>query len=186
MPVHTDVPARKLREFAAAERAGEPEQQDRRIPAFVHLVGPTLAPIPCRLDKEFDVLDQQRFSRAARAVTCRGVLASDPGQGRSHDLVGRRGQMSGGAVLVVGRRDSGTEGGDSVGALPCLVPGVDGVDEIRGDCDRMRRQRGMPFPVAPPGEASPPGGVVRRVPSDRDDSTAFAIRLATPAGSPAP
>ncbi len=67
--------------------------------------------------------------------------------------------MSGSAVLVVDRRNPSPECGNGVGPLPRFGAGVRGIDEVRGDGDRVRRQRDMAFPPAPDGEAPPCGGV---------------------------
>ena len=45
--------------------------------------------------------------------------------------------MTGSPVLVVDRRDRGAEGGNIAGPLPRFGAGVGGIDEIRGDGDRV-------------------------------------------------
>jgi hypothetical protein len=51
-----------------------------------------------------------------------------------------------------------TERRDRVGPLPRLNAGIGGVDEVRGDGDRVCRRCDVPFSVTPAGKASPCGG----------------------------
>lgn len=60
-------------------------------------------------------------------------------------VCGPRG-VPGGAVVVVDGRDPG---GDGVGPVPRLGSCVGGVDETRGDSDRVRRQCDMTLQYAP-------------------------------------
>ncbi|WP_179274798.1 MULTISPECIES: hypothetical protein [unclassified Rhodococcus (in: high G+C Gram-positive bacteria)] len=132
-PVHGDVTAHQLRELAAAVRAGKPEEQNRRIATFEDLVGPPAASSPGCLNEEFDVVDQEWISWGAGPVARCGVLASNPGQCCGDEFVRGWRQVAGGAMLMFDRRDARAEGGDGVGPLPRLAPGVGGVDEVGGD-----------------------------------------------------
>ena len=76
-----------------------------------------------------------------------------------HEFVRGLGYISGNAMVVIDRGDPGSEGGDGVCPLPGFGAGVGGVDELGGDCDRVRRQRHVTIRLAPVGEASPRGRV---------------------------
>lgn len=71
--------------------------------------------------------------RGAGPVARCGVLASNPGQCCGDEVVRGWRQVAGGAMLMIDRRDPRAEGGDGVGPLPRLAPGVSGIDKVGGD-----------------------------------------------------
>lgn len=104
-PVQAEVPAGQADEFATPERAGGPQQQQRRITALEHLVRPAGAVGAGGVDDGDDVGGQQWGSRAAGAVPGGGVVAADPGQGGPHQIIGGGTGVPGLPVVVGDRRD---------------------------------------------------------------------------------
>lgn len=87
-------------------------------------------------------------SSSARGAPHRHVLAADPGQGGGDQLV-RPGQDGRVAAVIADPSGPPKQRGRGVGPLPSLRHRRSRVEEIGSDDERMRRQRGVPFPAAP-------------------------------------
>jgi len=79
-PVQRDIAAHERDEFAAAERAGEPHQEDGGVAAFEDLIRPTRTVCPRLVDDGDDVGGQQWRPRGAGPLPRRCIVPPDPGQ----------------------------------------------------------------------------------------------------------
>ncbi len=159
-PVQRDIAAHERDEFAAAERAGEPHQEDGGVAAFEDLIRPTRTVCPRLVDDGDDVGGQQRRPRGAGPLPRRCIVPPDPGQGRGDQLVAAGSRMPGAAVVEADARHPAGQRGGRVGPLPRLRHRRGGAQETGGNSERMRRQWAVPFALAPGGEPGPVGGIV--------------------------